>query len=82
MVNLRSMTDQQSDDEKRVRKAIDDLMEFYDSCQVFVTRHDQATLDGTLTMSMGQGNWFARYGQIRTWVIRQDEKSRQDNTTI
>ena len=65
-------------DEKLVRKVVDELIEHFDTCTVLVTRHDQAALNGTESIVMGAGNWFARYGHIRSWLLRQEEKSKSE----
>lgn len=59
-----------------LRKAVDGLGEHFDTVQVFVTRHEAGTADGTKHISMGSGNWFARFGQIKVWVIQTDEHER------
>jgi hypothetical protein len=59
-----------------VKKACLSLGEHFDSVHIFATRHEPATLDGTVTVAYGSGNWFARYGQIQEWMIKQDEQAR------
>lgn len=56
-----------------VQRAMDQLSEHFDTVQVFTTRHDP---DGTASVQMGCGNWFARYGQVQTWMLKQNEGSR------
>ena len=68
----------QESDENRVRQTVDNLIEHFDTVTVLVTRHDQAELNVSMTIVMGAGNWFARYGQMRTWLIRQEEKARHE----
>jgi hypothetical protein len=48
------------------------LMEHFDSVQIFVTRRNPD--GGTRTLHTGDGNWFARYGQARLWVTRQEAR--------
>lgn len=55
---------------------IDQLGEHFDTVQIFVTRHMPAELDGTITVNRGAGNWCARYGQVREWLIYEEEKIR------
>lgn len=64
-------------DIERIQKCIDQLSEHFDSVQVFCTRHEMGTDDGTINCTQGQGNWFARYGQIRAWVVRMEESDRE-----
>lgn len=57
-------------------KHISSLSEHFDSVQIFCTR---LTPDGgTITTSKGSGNWYARYGQIKEWCIKQDETTREE----
>lgn len=56
-----------------MRRACDALMEHFDTVQIFVTRHEQAALDGTVNVAYGAGNWFARRGQVGHWCMKQDE---------
>ena len=45
--------------------------------QIFVTR-SEPQLDGTVRVSYGAGNWFARYGQVIAWKKREDAALRDD----
>jgi hypothetical protein len=67
------MTEQQ---QSVLRKAAHDLGEHFDTIQIFVTTHQPAELGGTMHGSLGVGNWYARYGQIREWLIRTDEDAK------
>ncbi len=60
-------------DADRVKRAAETLGEYFDAVHIFATR-----LDGTeaVNISYGTGNFFSRYGQIRLWVIREDESTR------
>lgn len=50
-------------------------MEHFDSVQVFCTR--RLDKDGnTRTVAIGDGNWYARYGQVREWVLMEEAKSK------
>lgn len=56
-----------------LRHHVAQLMEFFDTVQVFVTKHGN---EGTRSDYRGAGNWFARFGQIREWVSGEEAKSR------
>jgi hypothetical protein len=58
-----------------VKKHASQLGEHFDSVQIFCTKHDGA--EGTASVNCGEGNWFARYGQIREWVEKNEERSRK-----
>jgi hypothetical protein len=66
---------------QRVKDACQLLSEHFDSVHIFTTRlkdEDDAGDRGTININYGYGNWFARYGQIHTWVVKQDEQSRKE----
>jgi hypothetical protein len=67
------MTEQQL---SPLKKAIHDLGEHFESVQIFVSTHQPAEVGGTVHASVGVGNWYARYGQIREWVIRTEEETK------
>lgn len=62
----------------RLRKHVEQLGEHFDSVSIFCTRHEPETEDGTIQISDGCGNWFARYGQVREWLLRSEERSRNN----
>lgn len=51
------------------------LSEHFDSVQIFVTRLEA---NATRSWVHGEGNWYARYGQIVEWIQREDEHGRQE----
>jgi hypothetical protein len=63
-------------DMKRIQDALDSLSEHYDSVHIFATRHEAETEKGTVSVQKGFGNWFARFGQVREWLLKQDEYSK------
>lgn len=62
-------------DMERVNKLVAELSEHFDTVHVFCTRHESDDI-GTVRLSRGSGNWFARFGQIQEWVIREIEGAR------
>lgn len=63
-------------DIEMVNAHVEKLGEHFDTVHVFVTRHEPTTEGGTIGLGIGAGNWFSRYGQIKEWVIKQDEQTR------
>jgi hypothetical protein len=63
---------QKQDDESRLTKAIQTLSEHFDTVQLFVTRHEPGALDGTVSACRGTGNWYARIGYVKEWIIQHD----------
>lgn len=62
---------------KMIEQHVESLGEFFDSVQIFCSQRDPDGKQETQTFATGCGNWFARYGQIREWVIRAEESSRE-----
>lgn len=72
-------------DWKRLEEAVDALQEHFEAVHVFATRHETETEasdgeSGALAFCLGRGNYYARYGLIREWMLRQDERSRMKET--
>lgn len=55
---------------------LEQLSEHFESVQIFCNRHEHGELDGTVQVQKGSGNWFARYGQVKQWVVEQEEYER------
>lgn len=66
----------EKEDLRRIDDAVKMLTEHFDAIQVFVTRHESGELGGTVRVSKGVGNWYARYGQIKHWIIVEEHASR------
>jgi hypothetical protein len=66
----------ENEDVKRVGRVVTELGEHFDSVQIFATRCESGELGGTITVHMGTGNWFTRYGQVKEWIVKQDEYTR------
>jgi len=61
----------------RVKMAAESLGEHFDSVQIFVTRHEPENEGGTVNVAWSVGNWFTRYGQVREWLIKADERTKK-----
>ena len=68
--------EQDAEDRKRIEAAVRTLGDFFDSVQIFCSRHEAGTHDGTRSFEKGSGNWFAREGQVQSWIRLQDEFER------
>lgn len=69
------MTDDERD---RKGKFLDNQSKFilsqgFDSIIIMATHHDKAA-EHTSYWTRGDGNWLARYGQVREWVVREESK--------
>lgn len=58
-----------------VRKCAEELIEHCDTVQIFVTNHRD---DGTQSINHGLGNWYARYGQVSEWIIKNNEDAKEN----
>lgn len=65
-------------DMERVQACANQLMEHFDSVQIFVTRHEEVESQGTVNINLGAGNYFTRSGHVREWIIKQDQQARQE----
>jgi hypothetical protein len=61
----------------KVQEHVDQLSEHFDTVQIFATRCENGTLGGTVNVQVGAGNWFARYGQVQTWLVKENEEHRK-----
>ena len=77
------MENQKDNDITLLERHTKQLMEHFDTIQIFATRHRPGGNEGsTITAHFGNGNWFARYGQIELWVQNQTligEKNPQED---
>jgi len=64
---------------KMVEKHVNALSEHFECVHIFVSRNEGEN-DLTRTINRGAGNWFARYGQIREWLIYEDQRVREAAT--
>ncbi len=53
-------------------QAVAQLSEHVDAVTIFISSRQSCGKDGTLRGVFGAGNWFARYGQIKQWVLAED----------
>lgn len=60
-----------------IQRAIDMLGDRFDTIQIFTTRYESENDGGTINVQKGTGNWFARYGHVKTWIEKVDEDSRE-----
>jgi hypothetical protein len=66
----------QEETTKLLESHLQQLGEHFDSVQIFATVHEPEAEGGTVHICMGNGSWYARYGQVQEWLIRQDEMTR------
>lgn len=69
--------EQQADqDTKWIETMAEQIGERFDAVQIIATRHEPATACGTISFEAGTGNFHARLGVVRDWLVRQDEEAR------
>lgn len=59
----------------KCRDMVAQLMEHCDSARIFITSHDGKT-EETLSFNTGNGNFAAQYGQVKEWIIMQEQYAR------
>jgi phosphoserine phosphatase len=62
-----------------VGRMVKRLRQHCDAVQVLAVKYD-ADEDQTYTVSDGAGNWQARYGAMREWLVRTEARSRHRAT--
>lgn len=50
------------------------LGEHFDTIQIFATRYDEG--GNTINACYGAGNWYARLGQVQSWLEKKNEEAR------
>ena len=59
-----------AEDMRLLDQACARLMEHFDTVQILATRRHE---DGeTISAASGQGNFYARYGQAKLWLMREE----------
>ncbi len=53
---------------------VEQLGEHFDVVHVFCSRYSATDKPPTMAINRGSGNWFTRYGQIKEWVLYEDER--------
>jgi hypothetical protein len=59
-------------DLRAIKESVIKLRDRFDSVQVFATRHSGDD-GGTINCRWGSGDFFARYGHVRLWVMREED---------
>ena len=60
-----------------LEKHAKELKRHFDTVHIFTTRHEPVASGGTCSFQSGEGSWPARYGQIRLFLIKQEEIERE-----
>ena len=63
-------------DTERVRECARALGEHCDTVHIVASRHEPETENGTVHTSFGLGNYYARVGQMREFLVKEDAISR------
>lgn len=58
-----------------IKSHVNQLMEHFDSVHIFATRDHKKGV--TMNIQEGLGNWYARYGQVREWLLCEEESSKR-----
>jgi hypothetical protein len=68
-------SNQNERDFQRIQASCVGLGEHFDTVHILATK---LTDDGrdTVKFSWGKGNWYARYGQIREWVLLEEQAAK------
>ena len=55
-----------------IEQHVRELKRHFDTVHIFTTRHEPVLSGGTNSFQAGEGSWPARYGQIKLFLIRQE----------
>jgi len=72
------MTD--AEESELVLRTAKSLGEHFDAVVILVSRHDAG--DGTRTVMKGCGNWHARLGLAREYLLNTEEQIREEGRSI
>jgi len=67
--------DPSPEQQKIIQQAVDQLREHFDSVTILVTKDE---VDRTTNAVGGGGDFFARYGMIKHWLMREEEKTKRE----
>lgn len=71
-------TNGQDHNEQIVSAAVKHLAGHFDSVSVFVTYTLPDRPDSTFSITRHAGNFFARYGIVKEWIMREEESIKED----
>lgn len=63
-----------------IRNQVKILSDSFDSVQIFCTKYEPESEGDTSNYQLGIGNWFSRYGQIKAWLIGEDESLKNERS--
>jgi len=70
------MTEDQRDKKlELIRNQVRVLMQSFDTVQIFCSKYETEHGNHTYEYQSGDGNFLARYGQVRGWVIHEDARN-------
>lgn len=58
--------------DRLVTDALNKLAEHVDAVTIFVSKRRTDGMDGTWKLSNGRGNFYARYGHVKEWVLAEE----------
>lgn len=76
MTTFKEPPEELSPEQRLLQNAIEMLLEHFENVHVFANRYDANDDGNTLSIDRGQGNYHARYGLVKHWLISQEEHVR------
>lgn len=71
-------SDKEKEEIKRIQEHLTALGEYWDNLQIFVNRTSSDGEGDTIAISLGVGDWYSRYGQVKKWTIKREELARME----
>lgn len=69
------LDDQKEKKLELIKNQVRVLMQSFDTVQIFCTKHEAGNDPETLEYQSGDGNFMARYGQVRAWLLYEDARN-------
>lgn len=68
--------DQRAKKLEMLRNQVNFLRSSFDTVQIFATKHDE-DVGETTYYTQGSGNWCARYGHVKVWILGEEHDAEE-----
>lgn len=73
--------DEMKEVDRLVLQAVNNLAEHVDAVTILVNKRRNDGGEGTWQMVNGRGNWFARFGHAKAWVLQSEADMKEPERT-
>lgn len=57
-----------------IKNHVKAMLPYFDTVQVFCTKYHEEETGYTSHFSHGTGNYLARYGQVKEWIVKEEKE--------